>query len=49
MKEKEFGVYVHIPFCVQKCSYCDFLSAAAPASVRQRYVQALTEEIRLTE
>ncbi len=49
MKEKEFGVYVHIPFCAQKCSYCDFLSSSAPAAVRECYVQALTKEICLTE
>ena len=49
MQEKEFGIYVHIPFCVRKCDYCDFLSGSAPASVRQRYVQALIKEVHLTE
>ena len=37
---------MHIPFCVRKCNYCDFLSAPAQEEVRRRYVQCLTEEIR---
>lgn len=49
MQKKEFGVYVHIPFCVRKCNYCDFLSGPASDMVRRQYVQALTEEIRRTE
>ena len=24
--EKELGIYVHIPFCIRKCAYCDFIS-----------------------
>ena len=42
------GVYVHTPFCLQKCLYCDFPSYAGfPAEVRQRYVEALCQEIEL--
>ena len=26
MNNKEIGIYVHIPFCKQKCYYCDFVS-----------------------
>ncbi|MGN0413509.1 MAG: radical SAM family heme chaperone HemW, partial [Lachnospiraceae bacterium] len=37
--------YIHIPFCVQKCAYCDFLSAPATEEVRSRYVEALLREI----
>ena len=44
--QKETELYVHIPFCVRKCLYCDFLSAAADAETRERYVRALSEEIR---
>ncbi|MBR5475106.1 MAG: radical SAM family heme chaperone HemW [Lachnospiraceae bacterium] len=40
-------IYVHIPFCERKCAYCDFLSAPAEASVRNRYVEALLCEIQL--
>lgn len=43
---KQFAVYVHIPFCIKKCDYCDFLSAPASADVQERYVQALIREIR---
>lgn len=39
------GVYVHIPFCVQKCAYCDFLSAPATRHRQQEYVEALKKEI----
>lgn len=46
LAEKELSVYVHIPFCVQKCLYCDFLSAPASDEVRARYVDRLIREIR---
>lgn len=39
------SLYVHIPFCIQKCLYCDFLSAPAGEESRQEYVQALCREI----
>ena len=42
------GVYVHTPFCVQKCLYCDFPSYAGfSEEVRQRYTEALCREIKL--
>lgn len=41
------GIYIHIPFCVKKCSYCAFLSGPAGPEVRQDYVNHLIEEIRL--
>lgn len=43
---KELGIYVHIPFCVQKCNYCDFLSAPAPEEVISQYVRALLRQIQ---
>lgn len=43
---KELELYIHIPFCVKKCHYCDFLSAPASESVRQAYVRQLQREIR---
>lgn len=39
-------IYVHIPFCVKKCNYCDFLSAPAGADVIDAYVTSLIKEIR---
>lgn len=43
--KEELSLYIHIPFCVQKCGYCDFLSAPADEKARDRYVQALLMEI----
>ena len=42
------GIYLHIPFCIRKCAYCDFLSAPASEEVRERYVLALCREIRMS-
>ena len=42
---KKLSVYIHIPFCVRKCFYCDFLSAAATEETKQQYVDKLIEEI----
>ena len=39
------GIYIHIPFCVKKCAYCDFLSAPASESVKDDYVEALKREL----
>ncbi|NCO66369.1 MAG: coproporphyrinogen III oxidase [Candidatus Aquicultor secundus] len=39
------AIYVHIPFCKQKCKYCDFNSYAGLAAFHQPYVNALLTEI----
>ena len=39
------SLYIHIPFCVSKCNYCDFLSAPCDEEIRQKYVDALCREI----
>ena len=39
-------LYVHIPFCVKKCAYCDFLSFPQGEEIQRRYVEKLMEEIR---
>jgi len=43
--KKPLGLYIHIPFCVQKCKYCDFLSAPADDATKKRYADALCKEI----
>ena len=47
-KTYEKGIYIHIPFCVHKCIYCDFLSAPADDDVKYAYTKALINEIRNT-
>jgi len=44
--KKPLGLYVHIPFCIKKCNYCDFLSAPADDATKKRYVEALCKEIK---
>lgn len=41
------GVYVHIPFCASRCSYCDFFSTLRLDEVGHDYVEALIAEARL--
>ncbi|MGN1267464.1 MAG: radical SAM family heme chaperone HemW [Dorea sp.] len=43
---KPLELYIHIPFCMQKCKYCDFLSAPSCAKERYDYVESLCKEIR---
>ena len=42
---KKLGLYIHIPFCVKKCNYCDFLSAPATKQVQMAYMDTLQKEI----
>lgn len=42
----ELELYFHIPFCKQKCKYCDFLSAPATKQVQNAYMEALLQELR---
>ena len=43
--KKDLGLYLHIPFCVRKCAYCDFLSWRGTREEQQRYVEGLIKEI----
>lgn len=40
-------LYIHIPFCVRKCYYCDFLSGVSDENRREEYMKALLTEIRM--
>ena len=47
MQDKEIGIYVHIPFCKQKCYYCDFVSYCTKDNLIEDYVKAVEKEIEL--
>src|SRR6185436_1009232 len=42
------GVYIHIPFCEQRCYYCAFTVATTPESTYEPYIRRLTREIQLS-
>ena len=45
---QQFGVYIHIPYCIQRCSYCDFATyVQSEILVPERYVALVKEEIPL--
>lgn len=43
---KELELYVHIPFCIRKCAYCDFLSAPSDEATQRSYMASLSQEIK---
>ena len=43
--DRMLGVYIHIPFCASKCSYCDFYSFAGRDKLMDKYQQALLKHI----
>lgn len=46
MNNNNLELYIHTPFCVKKCAYCDFLSFPADTNTQIQYVHALLNEIR---
>jgi len=43
---KTLGLYIHIPFCVRKCDYCDFLSFGGRSQAgKDRYIEVLCKEL----
>jgi len=45
--EKKLGIYIHVPFCIGKCGYCDFNSYSGMEEIFDEYVEALKKEISL--
>lgn len=45
--KKPAGIYIHIPFCIRKCRYCDFFSVTAGSGEKKAYVKQLCREISL--
>ena len=39
------GLYIHLPFCKHICSYCDFAKRVSKASIQEKYISALIEEL----
>lgn len=46
MKKRNLELYLHIPFCVRKCNYCDFFSASGTQEEQADYVSAMLQEIQ---
>ena len=42
---KQIGLYLHLPFCIQKCRYCDFSSWAGREDLKTPYINALLSEL----
>ena len=40
-----YGIYIHVPFCIRKCPYCDFYSVASSEDLRKEYLLALRNQI----
>ena len=45
MTDKKLGLYIHVPFCLRKCRYCDFHSACGNKTLQTAYVKALCRHI----
>ena len=45
MENREIGIYIHIPFCKQKCYYCDFISFSNKKDFIEKYIEAIKSEI----
>lgn len=49
IQKKDLGIYIHVPFCIHKCKYCDFASFVSPRQTHARYIAALQEELKSYE
>ncbi len=43
---KKAGLYIHVPFCLKKCNYCDFYSLSTSPELMERYVSALISQLK---
>ncbi len=43
--ESAFGIYIHFPYCLSKCPYCDFASRAEQVIPQERYTEAVLREL----
>ncbi len=43
--KKEYGLYIHIPFCKSKCYYCDFYSKRYEEGIAEKYIDTLRKEV----
>ena len=43
--KREIGIYIHIPFCMKKCYYCDFISYPDKINLQEQYIESLKKEI----
>lgn len=43
--KKPFGIYIHIPFCSQKCPYCDFYSSPSQLALQKQYIETIFRQI----
>ena len=48
-RDTALGLYISIPFCRSKCTYCNFASGVYPASQHQRYVDRVVEDLRAAD
>ena len=46
IRENSLELYFHIPFCIKKCEYCDFLSGPATRTRQEDYIYALLREMK---
>ena len=46
-RRDDFGIYIHVPFCMRRCRYCAFVSSTPREVPEQAYVQALLNEFAL--
>src|SRR5215469_9990640 len=45
MRPSVLGIYIAVPFCRSKCTYCNFASGVYPAGQHERYIRRLTEDM----